>query len=118
SKLRASNQRNLIYDVPLADGSYKQLQLTGRWTGLVAHVDGYDLPLERKLQPWEMVLVFLPLAALVGGLIGGVFGGIGVVVNYGIARSGLGVALRAPLMIGVAIGAALLWLVVAVLTNS
>ncbi|MEU0677200.1 hypothetical protein ABZ330_30725 [Streptomyces sp. NPDC006172] len=68
----------------------------------------------RSLPRWQGVLAVLPLGLLfVGGLIGGLIGGLGLVTNLKIARSALTPALKGLSMVGVIIGAALTYLLIA-----
>jgi hypothetical protein len=64
---------------------------------------------------WEIVLVVLPLSLIfLGGLIGGVFGALAAIGNNYVARSGMSVAVRALVMIGLLIAAYVLWLIVGI----
>lgn len=102
--------RGLRYDIPMADGSTREVALTGQYLGLRATVDGTEIPLEEKLRPWQIVLVFLPLALIVlGGLIGGLIGAVGFAVNSLIARSAARGPVKALGMVAVAAIAGLVW---------
>lgn len=70
----------------------------------------------RGLQWWETLLVIAPLSLIVvGGLIGGLCGALAATANNYIARSGLAPAVRALVMIGLLIGAYVLYFVIALL---
>jgi hypothetical protein len=106
--------RGQTYDIPLPDGSTKELRLAGEWTGLKAIVDGTELPLERKLAPWEVVLTFLPIGIVAfGGAIGGAFGVLAAAVNTRIARAAVQPFIRVPAMLVVGAIALVAWYAVA-----
>ncbi|MFF4243735.1 hypothetical protein ACFYY2_04600 [Streptomyces sp. NPDC001822] len=66
------------------------------------------------LSPWQMVLSVLPLALLlVGGAIGGGVGGLAMVANVKIAKTQLPTPVKAAAMLGVALAAGVVVLVVA-----
>jgi hypothetical protein len=70
----------------------------------------------RGMQWWEIVLTLLPLGLIIiGGLIGAVFGVIGAIINVYIARSRMTVPVRGFVMLGVVLGAYLLWFIVGLL---
>jgi hypothetical protein len=97
--------RDLTYDIPLPDGTIKELRLTGQWTGLKTVVDGVETQLEPRVSRILVALIFLPLALVViGGLISGVIGGVASMVNLAISRA----AMRAPLKFAAMFGAAVL----------
>src|SRR3989442_230384 len=52
--------RDLTYDIPLLDGTVKELRLTGMWTGLKAVVDGVETQLEPRVSRILVALIFLP----------------------------------------------------------
>jgi hypothetical protein len=94
----------------MADGTSHEIALAGQYTGLRALVDGTVIPLERRLRPWEVFLVILPLALVtLGGLIGGLIGGVGTVVNSRLAQTSARTAIRALGMLGVTVLAAVIW---------
>lgn len=97
--------RDLTYDIPLSDGTVKELRLNGQWTGLKAVVDGVETPLEPRVSRILVALIFLPLALVViGGLIGGLIGGFASMINLAISRA----AMRAPLKFVAMLGATVL----------
>lgn len=101
-EVRRSSRSRLKYLVPLTDGTTREVELTGQWTGLRAMVDGQQLQLERRLARWEIVLTFLPLVlAVIGGLFGALFAIGAAAVNARVAHSGLRAPIRAIAMIGV-----------------
>ncbi|MFJ8945344.1 hypothetical protein ACIRG4_19290 [Streptomyces sp. NPDC102395] len=68
----------------------------------------------RGLPRWQGVLAVLPLGLLfVGGLIGGLIGVVGLVANLKIGRSALAPAWKGLSMVGVIVGAALTYLLIA-----
>lgn len=107
------------YPIQLPDGTSKELQLTGQWTGLKAIVDGVETPLEPPIPKYLLVLIFLPLAlVVVGGLIGGAFAGLGAAINTGVARLSLPTAGKVIAMLGVTVLAVALYVVTAVAFRS
>lgn len=99
------------YLIPMADGSTKELRVTGQWIGLKAIVDGNEIEIERRLRPWEIALTFLPFVLVVGGLIGGFFGATAWAINARLARSDVRAPIRAAGMILVSLVAAALYVV-------
>jgi hypothetical protein len=95
--------RGLVYLIPMPDGTTKELRLTGQWTGFRAIVDDQEIEIERKLRPWEVALTFLPLILLLGGVLGALLAIGAAAINARLARSGLGVPIRAVGMISVAL---------------
>lgn len=68
------------WPITFADGEERSLYVTGTVTGLRAVTADEEIPLERRLAWWELLLAFLPLGLItIGGLIGGVAGGAGMV---------------------------------------
>jgi hypothetical protein len=59
------------------------------------------------------VLALLPFVLIVGGVIGGLFGALGFITNLAVARTQLPSVAKAPLMIGTAVAAFLVWFAVA-----
>jgi hypothetical protein len=92
-----------------ADGTTHQITLAGQLTGLRAVVDGTEIPLERRLRPWEIALSGLPFGLAVGGAIGGLIGAMAWLMNNRLARSTARAPIRVLGMLGVTILAALVW---------
>lgn len=93
--------RTLSYDIPLADGSVKELRLKGQWTGLKAVVDGVETPLEPPLAGYLRILTFLPVALVVLGPLLGALVGVGAAaINARLARR----PMRAPIKIAAMLG--------------
>ncbi|MER5376117.1 hypothetical protein [Streptomyces sp. NPDC002553] len=68
----------------------------------------------RSLPRWQGILAALPLGLLfIGGLIGGLIGALGLVTNLKIARTALTPTWKALSMVGVIIGAAVTYLLLA-----
>lgn len=101
--------RQAVYEVPLADGTTVPIELKGQYTGLRAVVAGMEIPIERPIPKWLLVLVFLPLALVLGGLVGGVLGIIGTTLNGTLARSGVPAAAKAGGMLVTTVVAAAIW---------
>jgi hypothetical protein len=90
------HRRALSYDIPMSDGSVKELALKGQWTGLKAVVDGSELPLEPPMPPYVVILIFLPLVLVVlGGLIGALIAVGAAAINARLARG----PMRSPIKV-------------------
>ncbi len=98
--------RGLRYDIPLADGTTTELEVTGQWRGLKAKVNGVETALEPPVSPVFVALIFLPLAlVLIGGLIGGVIGVFTSMANMVVSRGRFAAPLKlAAMVVVVAIG--------------
>lgn len=73
----------------------------------------------RELPLWQGVLVALPIVLLFwGGAIGGLVGALGLAVNLRLSRTTLNPAVKALLMVGVALGAAVTVLVIVALLSA
>jgi len=107
--VRRMKSPGLAYEVPLADGSTKSIQIEGRWSSLKAIVDGEGIELERPLRPWERLLALAPyLLFLLGGWIGAAIGAAASVINVRILRTAAATPLRAAGAVAVSlVGAAL-----------
>ncbi|WP_370414159.1 hypothetical protein [Streptomyces fradiae] len=76
-------------------------------------------PVDKKkpfagLTPWQKALSVLPLALVaVGGLIGGVLGALAMLTNVKIARTQLSTPVKVIAMLGTAVAALLVFLVIA-----
>jgi putative regulator of septum formation len=102
--IKRAGRRGLRYQIPLQDGTTTELQLTGQWTGMRAIVNGAQLPLERPLARWEVVLTFLPfLLAIVGGLLGAVFAIAGIAINGGLVRRAIRAPIKALVMVAITV---------------
>jgi len=73
----------------------------------VRHATGPEIPGYLK------VLIALPLVLLVGGLLGGLIGACGLLINSTIAQRDSGNAAKALLMVGVLVGAGMVFLTLA-----
>ncbi|GIF77859.1 hypothetical protein Asi02nite_73770 [Asanoa siamensis] len=69
----------------------------------------------RGLRWWQLVLSLLPLVLIaLGGLVGGAVGGAGTWLNLKVARRPLHPVVKVLAMIGVVVGAYVVWLFVAI----
>lgn len=90
------------FDIPLADGTTKELQLKGQWSGLKAVVDGVATPIEIAVSRGLLVLSALPIVLVVlGGLVGGVIAAVAIAINTALSRSAMPFALRIIGILGV-----------------
>ena len=96
-----SGRMRPVYLVPLPDGTTRELRIRGGFTGLKVIVDGAEIPLERPLRPYELLLVGGPLVLVLGGALGGLIGALAALVNARMMRS----EMRAPVKIGAALSA-------------
>ncbi|WP_030486860.1 hypothetical protein [Micromonospora chokoriensis] len=65
------------------------------------------------------ILVMLPILLLtVGGILGGLVGALGIAGNLAVARTRMATAVKALAMLGVGVGAVIVWLVIAVALNA
>jgi Septum formation len=94
--------RGMRYEIPLADGTTTELEVTGQWRGLKAKVNGVETALEPPVSPIYVALIFLPLALVIGGLIGGVVGLFASMANMIISRRRLAGPLKLAAMVLVA----------------
>ena len=112
--LKARRGRGLTYDIPLPDGTVKELRLAGQWTGLRATVDGVETQVEPRVSRILAALIFLPLALVViGGLIGAAIGGATSAVNLAISRASMRAPLKFAAMLGTTVLAGVIYLGVA-----
>jgi hypothetical protein len=93
----------------MADGTSHEITLVGQFTGLRARVDGTEIPLERRLRPWEVALSLLSFGLVVGGALGGLLGAIAWLVNNRLVRSSARAPIRVLGMLGVTVLAGLIW---------
>lgn len=99
------------YRVRASDGKEHELRLKGALTSLKAEVGTTQIPLERPLRGWELVLTLLPIGlALLGGWLGLIFGAVASTVNHRVARSELRAPSKVVAMIGVPLVAVALYL--------
>jgi hypothetical protein len=103
-----------VWPIPMSDGSVRQLFLVGQFIGLRALVAGREYPVERRLQPWELLLAVLPigLVTLLVGAAGILTGGIATGLTFPLFRQPWPVAARIGawavlLVVAFAIGALL-----------
>jgi hypothetical protein len=110
---RSRERGRPYWSIPLAGGGERRLFVTGTVTGLRALTGDEDIPLERRLAWWELLLAFLPLTLVtVGGLIGGLVGGAGTIVGLWVMRRPWPPAARAIAGLAVfALAAASWWIV-------
>jgi hypothetical protein len=102
--IKKSGRGGPTYQIPLVDGTTTELKLTGQWTSLRAIVNGAQLPLERPLARWEVLLTFLPFVlAIVGGLLGAVFAIAGLAINTNLVRRTMRAPIRAVAMFAVTV---------------
>ncbi|MFD5563544.1 hypothetical protein [Kitasatospora griseola] len=72
------------------------------------------------MNAWQFLLAFLPLGlalAFVLGAVGAAIGAGAAIANIKVAKKDLSTSLKALAMIGIDLGAAAVWLVVAILLN-
>lgn len=101
--------RRGVYAVTDANGRTRLFRVAGAWSGLRAYADGTVSPLERPTPIPLLVLPFLPLALVVGGLLGTALGALGVLLNAAILRLPIRGLIRAVLMVAVLAAAAAAW---------
>jgi hypothetical protein len=103
--------------LPLADGTSRTINVRG-FLNLSIVVDGQTYPLERRLRPYEYLLVGIPLVLAIPGITGGalgfVFGFGGALGNARLARSAMRPPLRILSMVGLSACLAAIYLTVAV----
>jgi hypothetical protein len=105
--------RTLTYDVPLADGSTTDLTLKGQWTGLRAVANGVVMPLEPTVPGYALVVMFLPLVLVIGGILGALVGLGGAAINARLVRGRASGAVKVLAMLGVTVVAIVVYFGVA-----
>jgi hypothetical protein len=103
--------------LPLNDGTSRTLSVRGFLNPSI-QVDGQTYPLERRLRPYEYLLVGIPLLLAIPGITGGALGFAlgfgGALGNARLARSAMHLPLRILSMVGLSVCLAVIYILVAV----
>jgi hypothetical protein len=109
--LKRKGMFGLTYLLPMADGTTKEIQVRGVYSGAKVVVDGVEQQVEPSRPVWLSVLAALPLAIIVlGGALGALIGAIGFIVNLRIASSSQKLAVQLVAMVLVAVVTVGVWL--------
>jgi hypothetical protein len=115
--VKRRDRRSLAFDIPMADGSTTELSLTGLWTGMKAVANGVELPLEPPTPRYALVVMFLPLMLVIGGILGALIGVGGMGINTQIVRSRASGPVKVLAGLGVTILAIALYFTAAIGVN-
>lgn len=105
-----------VFELPSTDGGTVSARVrTGAFqTYPTLIVDGVRHPTGPATPVWLRVLAVLPLILLIiGGLLGGIVGVAGVLANLALLRREGSDAVRAAAVVGITIGCALVWVLLA-----
>jgi len=102
------------FTLPAADGSTVEARVRSSLVNPFPTVEiaGVKHPTGPELPAVLKVLIVLPLMLVVGGLVGGLIGAMGMLANARIAAWNRSAFVKAFVMIGVLLAAAIVWLLV------
>ena len=111
-----ANRRSRVllrYDIPLLDGSVRELWLKGQWTGWRAVVDGVETAIEPRIPWYGFIAKWLPIVLVsVGWPLGAIFALGPLFMNYELARREGRWSVKVGAMLGVTTLAAVLLTVI------